>query len=305
MRVSSFMISRTVLRNISQSSRRLMELQNRMASGRRISALSDDPVVIPRLLELKSSARGVEQFERNVDSAREWLSAAEGSLSELVELLSQASAVAEQGANDAMGPDGRRALATTVNEMLEEMLQTANRKHAGKYVFAGVKNSTAPYAATRDTDTGWISSVSAQVESWSPIVRAVDKGVTVAAGVTGDDIFGDVGDTSLDPFEVLITLRDALSSNDTEGISSSIDYLGAALDQVQDELHLVGARERQLDTFAEKLSESKVRLESARSQLEDADVAEAALLYQQEQTALSAALQVGARLIQMNLLNYI
>ncbi|HYL81273.1 MAG TPA: flagellin, partial [Candidatus Acidoferrum sp.] len=131
--------------------------------------------------------------------------------------------------------------------------------------------------------------------------REILEGVSLRANVTGTEVFSQ----SVDLFQTLITLRDALRANNTQSISSSLTGLKTGISQVTAALGSVGSRVQRVNAIHETLTTDIARLKSLQSRIEDTDMAATTLDYQQQQTLYQASLQMGARMIQSSLLDFL
>ncbi|MBC7346629.1 MAG: flagellar hook-associated protein FlgL, partial [Clostridia bacterium] len=80
MRVTNRMLATTVLHNLEANLERLMKLQNQMSSGKLVSRPSDNPMVLSRIMSLRTALAEQEQYTRNMEDARGFLDASEGAL---------------------------------------------------------------------------------------------------------------------------------------------------------------------------------------------------------------------------------
>jgi len=108
--------------------------------------------------------------------------------------------------------------------------------------------------------------------------------------------------STLDLFNALIELRDALRNGDAlasdaqgQRIGDAVAALGVGGDQVLTALARFGARQRLADTTMARAADLTLQLTADRSNLEDVDFASASIYFSQVQLALTAGLQVSAR----------
>ena len=74
MRVTTKMMQNTSLRNLNTSKAREEKLLVQLATGKKISRPSDDPVIAIRALKLNSSLDKINQYyEKNAKDAESWL----------------------------------------------------------------------------------------------------------------------------------------------------------------------------------------------------------------------------------------
>lgn len=300
MRVTNSMLTDLVQRNINQSLSVLQKLQMRLATGKALLEASDEPVGASLAVGLRAAIAAREQLHRNGDSARDRLSAAEKALDNIQPLLVDVRGLAVKGADDTGGAEQRSILADQVNQFLEALLDLSMSRFGDDYLFGGTEVTTAPYTATRTA--GEISAVAANPKGISgQQLREILSGVTIAANVTGPEVFAG----SVDLFQTLITLRDALSANNTPAISATLTSLDAGIGQVSAATGSIGGRIQRLDAAQDILTADLMRVKELLSRIEDADIAETTLDFQRQQNLFEASLQAGARLIQPSLLDFL
>ncbi|KAA0216484.1 MAG: hypothetical protein DYG94_04870 [Leptolyngbya sp. PLA3] len=106
-------------------------------------------------------------------------------------------------------------------------------------------------------------------------------------------------------FAHLIDLRDALSSNDTSGISLAAEKLDEALSRIVENRALVAGYARRVSDESSREEDRQVLDTQMRSNLRDLDYAAAATRYTQLQTQLQAGLQTAAQLSRLSLLDFL
>jgi len=169
---------------------------------------------------------------------------------------------------------------------------------------AGLANSTNGITLTQSSS--FTNAVSVTARNNSP--AAEQLGLTKAKYFTGSAalIAEDRAKVRVDGlFSDLIDLRDALDANDTFGIGVAQERLGSTVDQLAQTRALVGGYTQRVE-FAESHQEERTIVDKqVRSQLQDLDFAEAATRYSLLQTQLTAGMQVGAKLSQQSLLDFL
>ena len=150
--------------------------------------------------------------------------------------------------------------------------------------------------------TGEIGSVSANPRGISgQRFQEIQEGVTLQTNVTGPEAFTQ----SVDLFQTLITLRDALRANNTGAISSSLTTLDTGISQVSAALGSVGSRIQRIDGVKEILTNDLTRMKGLLSRVEDDDYASTLLDFQRQQQLFQAALNASAKLIQPSLMDFL
>jgi flagellar hook-associated protein 3 FlgL len=106
-------------------------------------------------------------------------------------------------------------------------------------------------------------------------------------------------------FTALIDLRDALRGNDPAGITVAGEDLEANVDRLSSTRALVGVYANRVTRATERAEDAQVLDEKLRSGLQDTDYADASIRFNLLRTQLQAALQSGAQLQNLSLLNFI
>jgi len=294
MRVTNQMIASTFIRNLSRTLGRLYRYQEQVATGRGINRPSDDPLGTLTCSNLKSKIQANERFMENIDDALGWLGYTEDTLNSIQSVLTRAKELAVQGGSDTLSPTQREALGEEVDQLLEHLLSLSNSRFAGKYIFGGTRTRTSPYQAQRDED-GRIVSIESTGDTSGTIQREVGPGVRVRVNIRGKDLFE--GASGI--FNALIELRDGLRSGDASAVRDAMDGIEEAVERVGVFLGWIGAKVNRLQEAKDRLQADNLNLSDVLSSIEDAEVVEAIVNLQREQTAYQAALAVGEQLLKI------
>lgn len=300
MRVTNGMLTSTFMRDLNQNLKSLARYQQQLASGKRVSRPSDDPVAIVGSLRLRSDLADIEQYSKNVDHALSWLSITETALGQAGELVQRARDLAVQGANGTNPQSALDAIAEEVGQLLEQLVQVANTSQAGQYIFAGTETGAKPFAF--DTTAAPYTVVyrgNGDVKE-----TEVGMGITLPYNVTGPEAFfyGNGGSV----FAALKQLYEHLRAGDTGAISGQdIGDLEQALDHILSVRAEVGARVNRLEMTKARLEAAETNYTGLLSKVEDVDVAQAIMELKNQENVYRAALATGARIIQPTLADFL
>ncbi|MCF8069186.1 MAG: flagellar hook-associated protein FlgL [Desulfobacterales bacterium] len=123
-----------------------------VATGKRINSLSDDPVGVTQILDIKSNIASLVQLERNIETGKTWLTSADTTLSSINTSLKEAMVLCEQMITDTYSEDDRANAAEQVDEILKQVIQFANTQVNGQYIFAGTNTNTQPFELNAPDD---------------------------------------------------------------------------------------------------------------------------------------------------------
>jgi flagellar hook-associated protein 3 FlgL len=132
-------------RNQNSAQVRMHEFQTQLSTQKKIARLSDDPVNIVKSLNARSRLYDVEQYKKNIEDARAWLTQTESALFELNELVKRGIELAVQAANDVFTDNDRTALSYEIRELRDQIGNLANSTLGDKFLFGGYNVSSAPF----------------------------------------------------------------------------------------------------------------------------------------------------------------
>jgi flagellar hook-associated protein 3 FlgL len=157
MRISTTQIYTQGLRAFGTQQTKLAHLQEQISTGTRITKPSDDPAASARVLELEQIKELNEQYQVNIDLAEQRLKLQDTTLDSVGNVLTRLKELVIQSNNAPMDVVSREAIATEIDQRLEQLLALGNTIDAnGDYLFAGYQNEVQPFSQTL---TGSISHV--------------------------------------------------------------------------------------------------------------------------------------------------
>jgi flagellar hook-associated protein 3 FlgL len=127
------------LYNLQKTQSRLMDLNMQASSQKRINKPSDDPVGTGRVLNYRSSLASLDQYRKNIDTAKGWLNLADESMMQVSTLLTKLKGLAEQGATGTMTASDREATSYEVRQIFSQLVNLGNTRYEGKSIFGGQK----------------------------------------------------------------------------------------------------------------------------------------------------------------------
>lgn len=146
-RVPNALASQVMRQTIAGTSRSLLESQISLASGKRVSRPSDDPIAASLIGVLDRSLEAAEQRGRNLDHAAAVMGTLDQSLGELNEAALQAKEVAASQIGVGSDSGTRKSQAIVVSSLIDSVFSSLNRSFAGLHLFGGERTSPAPIEA--------------------------------------------------------------------------------------------------------------------------------------------------------------
>lgn len=169
------------------NTQRMVRNQEQVATGKRILRPSDDPIGAARALELRDQLASNNRFTQAVDGGRTMLDTASSALLDAVGLVSEARAITLQGMNGTVSDAGREQLAAQIDLIREQVLDIANARSGGRYLFAGTNTDDRPFEETL------IGGAKTVAYTGNDDVQELLIGIDVRIGVTmpGSNLFSD------------------------------------------------------------------------------------------------------------------
>ncbi|MBM3260088.1 MAG: flagellar hook-associated protein FlgL [Candidatus Sericytochromatia bacterium] len=301
MRVSQRAINDVTVSNLGVSLQKMLQLQEKISTGRAISRPSDQPIDFNRSMGIRAVLEGNAQQQRNIEFAKSWLSSTDSAIQQATSILHRARELAVRGANDSMDPLARQQMAAEVRQLREQMRVVGNTDLGGRYLFAGSDQLETPYP-TGGADLNNVEKLSFEV----------GMKVTMTYNVPGEQAFGNTGvDTGGNPveptnaFRLLDSLNTALMANDGPGIAATLGVFDTRLEKFLAAQAEVGAKVNRLDLLTDRLEDQRVNLQGLKSEAEDADIATLITDLNQQDAVYRASLAATQRVIQPTLLDYL
>ncbi len=187
MRVANRTVYDMIKYNLGNITEDLYKANKVVATGKRINSLSDDPVGLTQCLNIRSSLSNLDQLEKNISMGRTWLNAGETALDSIKGLVSDARVLCLQMANDSVNAADRADAAEVVDGYLRQILSLANTQVNGRYIFAGTKTDTIPFAFDDEANPTSVT----YAGNDTPFTVKIGKDAIVAVGRDGEEVFWD------------------------------------------------------------------------------------------------------------------
>jgi flagellar hook-associated protein 3 FlgL len=154
MRISTNQFHEKSVTGITSQSSSVLNIQQKLSSGKKISAPSDDPIGSASVQVALQNQSIDAQSLKNINNARNTAEQAESTLGDVGDLLTDARTLVVQGLNGALRTEDRQAIAEELSQRLEQLLSYANTTNgAGGYLFSGFRGATQPFAKSNQTIT--------------------------------------------------------------------------------------------------------------------------------------------------------
>ncbi|WP_143414942.1 flagellar hook-associated protein FlgL [Geobacillus sp. E263] len=298
MRVTQFMLTQNMLRNLSQSYERLGKIQDQLSTGKKIARPSDDPVVAIKGMAYRTNLTEVEQFKRNFSEAHNWIDTADSALNEATQVLQRIRELVVQASNDTYETSQRQHIASEISELKDHLVSIANTQVAGKYIFNGSDTLNPPVNLANSTNKVSTNSEQVKIELLKGIEIPVNVDPTkifTYSTIPGDGLFSDIEELE----------KDLQAGKTGQDLNKYLQYLDKHLSNILSERAELGARSNRIELMEARVDEQEVIAHRILSDNEDADIERVITDLKTQESVHRAALGVGARIIQPTLLDFL
>jgi flagellar hook-associated protein 3 FlgL len=284
--------------DINRLQKRSVTAQQQLASGLKISKVSDSPDDISRLLLARANLDAIVQTQQNLGRVKVEVDTAEKALQTGVRLIERARTLGAQGANDLQGAATRQQIADELQGILERMVTVSATAVEGRYVFSGDSDQTPPYTLDLLVPNG----VSAYQGSAANRKVADANGLLFSTAQSADIIF-DSADPEQNVFGAINGMRRALLAVDNPPdppdptiptIVEALHRLDTAGRYLNQRLATYGLIQNRVREALDGAAQLEISQRAQIAQIEEADLAQAAVELTQTRTNLEAALQARA-----------
>ncbi|VAX12617.1 Flagellar hook-associated protein FlgL [hydrothermal vent metagenome] len=146
MRISTHQSQQVAIDAMLDQQKKLSTVQDQVATGRRITRPSDDPVAAARVVNLRDTLATAEQQQKNIGAARTRLTMEESVLGNVTSIIQRVRELTVQANNDSLTPEDRGFVAEEVAQLNDELFNIANSTDSsGGFLFSGSKTKFRPF----------------------------------------------------------------------------------------------------------------------------------------------------------------
>lgn len=298
MRVSNKTVFDTARFNLANLTDDLNRASMVVSTQNRLLKLSDDPVGLTQVLNLRSSLSNIEQMGRSIALGKSWLASSESAQTSVQNLVSDTKALCVQMASATTGAAQRRSAAESVENNLKEIVALANTNVNGRYIFAGSETDSTAFTLNGD------NSVTYNGDN-NPFTVKIGRNASVEIGGDGQAVFQPSGaGASDDIFVIMKDLITALQGNDIGGIQTAMTNLDTFFDHNSAQISDVGSKMIRMEIKDSVFQDLEISTKERLSEIEEPDMVEAILELKAKEFAYQAALASTSKVLQLSLVNY-
>lgn len=293
------------MRNLNNNMKSVYKYQEQLSTMEQVSRPSDDPLKVSKVLDLNNEIKQNEEYKSTINDSIDFTNAQDSALANATDSMQRIYTLTQQAANGTYNDADREAIKTEVVNEIETLVDTLNTSFGGRYIFAGQKTTTKPFETQYvDGEFSGVTYAGSKTVDSGNLTKEIARGVTVELKTDGRALMNDQ-DANGDLGSFLNDLVSALDSNDTEALS------GGLLERVDSEMNNIvnlrtniGATTNRLKAAKDRNESEFLNLKTTYSNTQDIDLAETYMQYSMEMVAYEASLQMGNKILQSSLLNY-
>lgn len=301
MRVTQSMLSTNMLRNLSNSYNKLGKLQEQLATQKKITRPSDDPVVAMLGIGYRSDLNQVQQFSRNIGEVNNWLDTTDDALAEGISVLQRLRELTVQASNGTYEEGQREAIAVEIEQLQDQLYTIARTQVGDKYIFNGKNTNNTPNVVEATNEAG---ETYKKVEFTPGTINIeIFDGITIDVNTSGQLLFDDLLSEEGSLSQLINVLKDPNTTD--EEIGAFLDYLDGQIDTFLKEQAKVGAKQNRVELMEDRISQQEVTATKILSENEDVDMEKVITELLTQESIHRAALSVGAKIIQPTLVDFL
>lgn len=302
MRVTSNIFPEEFKSDIHRLRAREIDIQRKIATGLEISQSSEAPIQFAKIQSATTSVAQRNAFLESNAEADEIGQFNYDAMADFAKVMTRASEVTIR-ANHIYTDQDLEALAQEIDGLISQTVSIANRQKDGRYLFGGTANERPIDPTTLVYNTNTNSNLT---------TAKIDEGLVVDTGLVAGrpgSYDGFLSDGTIDVIDTLVQVRNRLQS----GSPADVDFIqGTLLGQVNQAVDLAGefvgraaARLHVHESTRDSLSRG-VQTDTIRAaELTDVNLSDAISDLNSIQLSFQAALQSGARILNLSLMDYI
>jgi flagellin-like hook-associated protein FlgL len=136
------MINRRYMRNLERTATKKNEAEGRITSQRKFNRASDAPVSAAKALKVRKALYDLSDYKDNLYTAKSIYEVAESSVMKCSSIIQETYEKLIYAANGTQSPTEDEILATSVEQLADEMVQQLNVIVADRRIFGGTNNDT-------------------------------------------------------------------------------------------------------------------------------------------------------------------
>lgn len=320
MRITNGNVMSTYLRDLQNNLQSMDKLNTQLNTSKQVNKISDDPFKTVKIMNVQGEINNVEKYNYNCDEITGWLDITDESLDRVGNLTSEIKTLLTS-IQGTFGPDEIKAVQTEINEKIKQVGEAMNTTYAGKYVFGGSATDQPPVRVETDPTSGLAKiivnntdkdgnvdpNLSARLDA--SLKSEISDGITMDYNLTINNITSTTGKETgkKSGLDILNDVVQKLNSDpvDMDEIKKLSSDLGDYMNDVLNNRSLIGAKTNTVSAVKDSNEENILEMKGTFSLMQDVNYADKFMELKEAQMIYNATLQVGSKLLQPTILDYL
>ena len=303
MRVTSNMMTDSLARYLTAQNEALYERQTIIASQKRINRPSDDPIGMGKVLDYRQTLSSIQQYGTNIQNGQKRLEITEITLDLVDELLQGVRAI---GLTESGGTtESRQLTAEEAKNMFDQVLDLANSKLNGNYMFSGYQTQTAPFSRDDTLATTFDQFTVTYNGDVGDARFIIAHKTEISIDTDGRPLFQNAAGGGINIFDAMRDLIVALETDDTVAISAQADLIDHGRKQINNLRAANSPILYQLEISENHWQNYKPKIQELLAREEEVDITQAVVELQSIELAYQTTLATTARITQQGLIDFL
>ena len=300
MRITNANSANSYMRALQSNLQRMDKVNRELTTQSIINKVSDDPYKAIRVMDLKNEISNVEKLNSNDDELLGWTEHTDSALDSIGSITSEIKTLLTS-VTDIQSETEIQAINKEIMEKTKQIAELFNTTYAGQNIFAGSNTSEKSVEITTNPD-GTISIGKTANANNDTLKSEISPGITIDYNTTVDEVTKNG--------ELFDTLNEVISSINTMPVDmSKIQELQGKLDSaitgILDARSTAGAKMNSIENMKNNNITNIEKMTETLSSIRDTDISEKSIELKSAELAYMASLQVGTKLMQNTILDYI
>lgn len=303
MRITNTNMINSYLKDIQRNLQSMDKISTQLNNGKQINKISDDPLKAVKILNMNNEISDTEKYNSNCDEITGWLDITDGALDSIGTLTSEIKTLLTS-ISGTFGESEIKATNEEITEKIKQIGEAMNTTYAGKYIFGGSKTDEAPVKIIKNDDGTIQIDINNNNGLNDKLNGAVSNGIDIDYNLTIENITKTESSSGLN---ILKEISSKLNSEplDMDKISELTKGLDNYLNDILNNRSIVGAKTNTINKIKDANDENILKMKETLSLIQDVDVAEKYIELKSAEMVYTSSLQVGSKLFQNTLLDYL
>jgi flagellar hook-associated protein 3 FlgL len=293
-----------------QNLQRMDNMNKQLDTGKVINRISDDPHKAVKIMNLNNEIKYTEKYNYNIDETVGWMNNTDSSLEEVGKALNDIKESILKVGNGTYSETEMKAINAEMNEKIKALGETLNASHGGRYMFGGDSVDEPPVKIIENADGTVKLELNPNANS-NDLKADISDGISIDYNVSAKEIFEHDGKDYINAINNLSNVMNNIA-NGTDVENNKKELLGSVKDDMNglfnhslDTRTTLGVRVGTAEKLKELNDENILNMKGVLSLDQDVDHVNKFIELKSAEMVYQASIQVGAKLIQPTILDYL